>query len=145
MRGGVWAQRVHEIGDAFLGVVRAEVAELSADLGRSGRALVKALALVAAAAGIAFWTIGLTLYFAVELLALVLPRWGAVGSVLALFLVISLVLLLVARRRLATIESPAATVQRRLSDHRRWWSERIAADRETAESAEPVDDAEEEP
>lgn len=145
MRGGIWAQRLREIGEAFLGVVRAEVAELAADLGRSGRALVKVLALVAAAAGIAFWTVGLMLYFAVELLALVLPRWGAVGSVLGLFLVISLVLLLMARRRLATIESPAATVQRRLGDHRRWWSERIAADREAPGSDEPVDDAEEEP
>lgn len=132
MRVGNWTRRAREVGEAFLGVVRAELAELAADLGRSGRALVRALALVAAAAGIAFWTAGLLLYFGIELLALVLPRWGAVGSVLGVFVLITLILLLVARRRLAAIESPAATVERRLGEHQRWWRERIAVDPEPA-------------
>jgi hypothetical protein len=125
-----WTQRVRAVGDAFLGVVRAELAELAAEIGRSGRALVRALALLAAAAGIAFWTIGLLLYFAIELLAIRLPRWGAVGVVLALFVLVSLILIVLARRRLAAIESPAATITRRFADHQRWWSERVAADRE---------------
>lgn len=127
-----WGQRMRAIGEAFLGVVRAEIAELVADLGRSGRALVRALGLLAAAAGIAFWTLGLFLYFAVELLALKLPRWGAVGVVLALFVIASVVLGVLARRRLATIETPAATLQRRLGDSQRWWSERVAVDAEPA-------------
>jgi hypothetical protein len=133
MRGGKWARRVREVGEAFLDVVRAEIAELAADLSRSGRALVRALALLGAAAAIAFWTIGLTLYFGVELLALVLPRWGAVGAVLALFVLATVVLLLLARRKLAAVEPPAATVRRHLDDHRRWWRERVAADDDSEE------------
>lgn len=127
---GGWTQRMRTLGEAFLGVVRAELAELAAEIGQSGRALVRALALLAAAAGVAFWTVGLLLYFAVELLVLRLPRWGAVGVVLATYLLLAVVLVVVARRRLAAIEWPAATVSRRLADHQRWWSERVAADRE---------------
>jgi len=142
MRPGGWSRRVRAVGDAFLGVARAEIAELVGDLSRSGRALVRALTLLAAAAGIAFWTVGLALYFAIELLALVLPRWGAVGAVLALFVLISLVLGVAARRRLAAIETPAATIERRLADSQRWWRERVAADepREPAlDEGEPED------
>jgi hypothetical protein len=128
MNLGGWSRRVREVGDAFLGVVRAEIAEFVGDLSRSGRALVRAMAIVAAAAGIAFWTLGLAIYFAVELLALSLPRWGAVGVVLAIFVLLAAALGLVARRRLRAIESPAATVQRRLADSQRWWRERVAAD-----------------
>lgn len=140
-----WTQRLRAVGDAFLGVVRAELAELAAEIGRSGRALVRALALLAAAAGVAFWTIGLLLYFAIELLALRLPRWGAVGVVLATYVLLALVLVVVARRRLAAIESPATTVARRLADHQRWWSERVAADREPPPSPAAAEESEEAP
>lgn len=125
-----WTQRLKAVGEAYLGVVRAELAELAADVSRSGRALVRALALLAAAAGVAFWTLGLLLYFAIEVLALWLPRWGAVGVVLALYVLLALGFGLAARRRLTALEWPATTVARRLSEHQRWWSERIAADRE---------------
>lgn len=133
MRAGRgWAGRLREVGDAFLGVMRAEVAALADDLTASGRALVRALLVVAAAFGVAFWTLGLLLYFAVELIALVLPRWGAVGSVLAFFVLLSVVLGLVARRRFAGFESPAAIARRRLDDHRAWWQERVAQSDEPA-------------
>lgn len=128
-----WKARVREIGEAFLALVRAELAALAADLGRSGRALARALVLVGIAFGVGFWTLGLVLYFAIELLALVLPRWGAVGIVLALFLVVTLTLVVSARRRFASIESPATTLQRRLDENRRWWRERVAADEEEGE------------
>jgi hypothetical protein len=124
--GRGWTGRLREVGDAFLGVVRAELAALAADLSASGRALVRALLLLGAAFGVAFWTIGLLLYFAVELLALALPRWGAVGVVLGVFVIVSIVLLLVARKRLAAIESPASIARRRFADHRVWWQGRVA-------------------
>jgi len=126
-RERTWSARIRDVGEAFLGVLRAEVAEIATEIGRSGRALVRALVLVAVAAGISFWTVGLVLYFAIELLALVLPRWGAVGIVLGVFLLVSLVLLLLARSRFAAVESPAETVRRRFDDHRQWWQGRIAS------------------
>jgi hypothetical protein len=131
-----WARRVRAVGEAFLDVWRAELVEIAADLGRSGRALVRALALLAAAAAVGFWVLGLMLYFAVELVALVLPRWGAVGVVLAVFLLVAAILLVVGRRRLAAIETPAATLRRRFDDHRRWWRENVAADDEPGEDEE---------
>jgi hypothetical protein len=128
-----WKARVREIGESFLALARAELAALAADLGQSGRALARALVLVGIAFGVGFWTLGLLLYFAIELLALVLPRWGAVGIVLALFVAVTLILILSARSRFASIESPAATLQRRLDENRRWWRERVAADEEEGE------------
>jgi len=129
MRGdGGWLGRVRDVGEAFLGVLRAELAELMADLGRSGRALVKVLVLVAVVAAIGFWSLGLLLYLAVELVALVLPRWGAVAAVLGLFVAVAVILLLVVRRKLGAIETPAETMRRRCEDHQRWWREQIAGD-----------------
>jgi putative superfamily III holin-X len=128
-----WKARLREIGESFLALVRAELAALAADLGQSGRALARALVLVGIAFGVGFWTLGLLLYFAIELLALVLPRWGAVGIVLALFVAVTLILILTARSRFAAIESPAATLERRLDENRRWWRERVAADEEEGE------------
>jgi uncharacterized membrane protein YqjE len=124
---GGWSGRLREVGEAFVEVVRSEIAVVAADLGATGRQLARALLLVAAAAAVAFWTLGLLLYFAVELLALVLPRWGAVGSVLGLFAVVTVGLLLGVWSRLKSIESPAATLRRHFDDHRQWWSGSIAA------------------
>ncbi len=76
----------------------------------------RALVVAAVAAAFAFWTLGLAVYFTVELLARVVPRWAAVGIVLALFLIVTVAMLLVVRARLAAIEPPAATVRRRLED-----------------------------
>jgi len=123
-----WSRRVRDVGEAFLGVLRAEIAEIADEIGRSGRALVRALVLVAVAAGIAFWTLGLLLYFSIELLTLVLPRWGAAGVVLAVFVLVSAILLAVARRRFSAVESPTTTVRRRFEDHRRWWQERVVGE-----------------
>lgn len=121
-----WLGMTRDVGVAFGDLVRAEVAAIADDLGRSGTALVRALVVAAVAAAFAFWTLGLGVYFVVELLARWLPRWGAVGIVLALFLAATVVLLLVVRARLAAIEPPAATVRRRLDDSRRWWRTRVA-------------------
>lgn len=123
-----WGGRIRDVGEAFLAVVRAEIAALAGDLGRSGRALLRVLLLALAAAGVLFWTIGLLVYFAIELLARTLPRWGAVGIVLAVYLLLLVILLGIVRRRLRAIEPPDVTIRRRMEENRRWWRERVAPD-----------------
>jgi hypothetical protein len=133
-----WGGRIRDVGEAFLALVRAEIATLAGDLGRSGRALIRALVWAAAAAALLFWTLGLLIYFAVELLALVLPRWGATGIVFALFLLASLLLLATFRRKLAAVEAPDVVVRRRMEESQRWWRERVAPD-DPAEAGESGD------
>lgn len=130
-----WLGMTRDVGAAFGDLVRAELTAITDDLGRSGTALVRALIVAAIAAAFAFWTLGLVVYFVVELLVAVLPRWGAVGIVLAVFLIATAVLLLVVRARLAAIEPPAATVRRRLDDSRRWWTTRVAPPESSADDA----------
>jgi hypothetical protein len=122
-----FAEIVREIGESFLALVRAELDALLEDFGRSGRALGRALLLAGAAAAVLFWTLGLVLYLAIELLALALPRWGAVAIVLGVFALAAAILAIVARRRLNSIEPPAATVRRRLDESRAWWDRRVVA------------------
>ena len=130
-----WLGMVRDVGVAFADLARAELAAIAADLGRSGGALVRALVVAAVAAACAFWTLGLAIYFAVELLARWLPRWGAVGIVWAASLLATAVLLLVVRAKLAAIEPPAETVRRRMEVSQRWWQSRVAR-REEAEEEE---------
>ncbi len=131
MIGGVpWSAKVREIGVAFLALLRAEAEALAGDLGRSGRSLLRVLVLAATAGAFLFWTLGLLLYLAIELLVLVVPRWGAVAIVFALFALIGGGLILVARRRFAAVESPADTVRRRIEDNRLWWQQRIGGESE---------------
>jgi len=130
-----WLGMIRDVGAAFGDLARAELGAIAADLGRSGGALVRALVVAAVAAACAFWTLGLAIYFAVELLARWLPRWGAVGIVWAVSLVATIALLLVVRAKLAAIEPPAETVRRRMDDSRQWWQSRIVR-REEAEEEE---------
>ena len=99
-----FAEIVREIGESVLALLRAEVDALLADFGRSGRALGRALLLIAAAAAVLFWVLGLVLYLGIELLALALPRWGAVAIVLGVFALAATILALLARRKLLAIE-----------------------------------------
>ncbi len=125
-----WTGSVRELGLAAGDLVRAEISALASDLGASGRALVSALLVAAVGGAVAFWALGLLVDLAIELLALVLPRWGAVAVVFGVFAVTAALLLLWARARLRRIEAPDATVRRRLADSRRWWAERVAPERE---------------
>ena len=132
-----WGSRIRDVGEAFLGVVRAELVALANDLGASGRALARALLELGAALAVLFWTLGLLIYTLVELLALTLPRWGATAIVFGLFAVAAAILVSVARRRLAAIEPPDATVRRRMDESRRWWRERVATVSELDAPPEP--------
>jgi hypothetical protein len=125
-----WTARIRAVGEAFLSVIRAEIGALVADLGQSGRALVRVLLWLAAAIAVAFWTLGLLIYFAVELLALVVPRWGAAGIVLGLFVLVAALLVAAVVRKVSAIEPPDETVRRHLADSQRWWRERVEVDDE---------------
>jgi hypothetical protein len=72
-----------------------------------------------------FWALGLLAYISVEVLALWLPRWTAALGVFFLVLVITLVLVGVARQRLRKLEKPASTVRRHVSEHVDWWETRV--------------------
>jgi len=123
--GGI-VGRVRGMGSALLGVVSAEFSALIGDLAGSGRSLTRALLLFGLGFAFAFWTLGLLVYFAIELLALKMARWGAVGAVFGVFLLVAVALIAAALARLRRIESPAATVDRRIQSHLAWWQERIA-------------------
>ncbi len=126
MSGGrPWLAMVREIGVSFVALLRAEFEALIGDLASSGRSLLRLLVLAGLAAGVIFWSLGLLLYLGVELLSLVLPRWGAAAALLGLFLLVALLLALAVRRRWTALEPPATTVRRRLDDNRRWWRERV--------------------
>lgn len=139
-RRGGWLGQVHGLGAAFLEVVRAELAALSSDLAASGRSLARVLVLFAGAFAVAFWTFALVVYFLIELLALKLPRWGAVGAVLALFLLVTLLLIWRGMTRMRRLEPPAAAVRRRWHAHAEWWNERVVG--EPSERVFPLDDEE---
>lgn len=124
-RRGIVA-RVRGMGGALVGVVRAEIAELLAEITASGRSLVRSLVLFGLAFAFGFWTLGLLVYLLVELVAIRLPRWGAVGIVFGLFLITALALGAWSLARLRRIESPVAALDRRLKSHLTWWQERIA-------------------
>jgi Putative Actinobacterial Holin-X, holin superfamily III len=138
--------RVREVGEAFLGLLRAEAEALLRDFGASGRALARVALLAALAGGVVFWSLGLAIQLGVEVAALWLPRWGAVAVVLGVFLVLAGGLAALAVARLRRIEKPSDTVRRRLEENRRWWRERIeGGDESSPPASEGEDDGEAEP
>ena len=124
-----WLDRVRSLGEALLEVLRAELAALQGDLQRSARHLGTGSLLLAGAAVLAFWSVGLVLFVLVTILAVWLPIWGAALVVLGIFLAGTALLVWRARRHLREIESPVATVHRRLDDHLAWWRQSFLARR----------------
>lgn len=139
-----WSGLVREVGRSFLALLRAEIDALVGDFQGSARTLVRALLLAAVAGAVVFWAIGLLIDLAVELLALVLPRWGAAAVVLGVLIVAALVLAIVVRRRFMAIESPADTVRRRVEESRVWWTRRIEGEEALPPPARPAPPIEEE-
>lgn len=133
---GGWAAMIREVGDAFLGVVRAEIAALAQDLRSSRRKLARVVVLAFLCGALVFWAVATAIELVVELLSLALPRWAALLIVLALLIAWAAAVGATARRRLAAIETPAETLRRRMEESRRWWRTRIESE---------VDDAEDEP
>jgi|CXWL01.1.fsa_nt_gi uncharacterized membrane protein YqjE len=121
-----WTGLVREVGQSVVDLLRAELADVSADLGRSGQRLGKGLALAGLALVLAFWALGLLLALLVMLLALVLPVWAAAAIVLVVFVLGAWLALALAQRDFAAVENPALTVRRHLDDHLAWWQSRLA-------------------
>lgn len=142
-----WLDLVRSLGEALLEVLRAELGALQGDFQRSGRHLGSGLALLAGAAVLAFWAVGLVLFVLVTLFAVWLPLWGAALVVLALFLIGIGVLGWLGKRRLLEVENPVSSVRRRLDDHLAWWQQSFLAHpgrREFDAEAHPTGDEEDE-
>lgn len=123
-----WLEMFRAIGQSLAELAAAELAALKEELARNGKTLGVALGLFAAAAAIGFWLIALLLYTAIQVLAIWLPMWGASLTVTGVFVIVVAVLALIGVAKLKKLESPAATVGRRWSDHRRWWDRRLLAE-----------------
>ncbi|HKI87121.1 MAG TPA: phage holin family protein [Thermoanaerobaculia bacterium] len=120
-----WLDGLRALGEAYLGVIKAELGALEKDLGASGRRLVVSLGVIALSLGIGFWALAALTFAAIEILAIWLPRWGASLIVALFLLILAAVVGSLGWRRLRGIESPKATVERHLEDHRDWWREQI--------------------
>jgi uncharacterized membrane protein YqjE len=123
---GGWLELLRSLGESLVAMMRAEAAGLGKDLGESGRRLAIALGLLLVAGALLFWAVAVLTLTGIELLALWLPRWAASLIVLVLLLLAIIGLGLGARSQIRRVESPAATVRRRLEDHLAWWQERVA-------------------
>lgn len=117
------------VGRAGLTLARAEFAALSEDLKLSGRSLGRIAALVLVCLFLLFWALAVLIYASIEIGSLWLPRWASALVVLGILLLLIAGIGSVAWRRFSRLDSPAATVRKRIDEHREWWNRRVA-DRE---------------
>ena len=115
-----WIELVRSFGASLVEVYKAEAGELKRELLHTSEHLAWALGFFVAAAVVGFWTLAAGIYFAIQLLAIWLPLWGASGVVLLLLLGVIALLGFLGYRRLQKWESPGATMGRRLQEHREW-------------------------
>ena len=141
-KGREWGELLRSLGRAFGDVVAAELAALRDDVARDGKHLGIGVGLVAAAAVLAAWSLGVLTALSVAVLAIWLPVWAAILIVLVVILLVIAILLLVARHHFGRLEGPTNTMHRRWEDHRRWWTERVLTD---PISRPALDDEREEP
>lgn len=120
-----WSEAFRDLGSAVLALLQAELEALERELARSGRSAAIAVGLFGAAAAVGFWTVGLGLYFLVQLLAVWLPLWAASLIVTALFGAVAGGLAWAGLRKLREFENPLVTARRRMDDHMDWWQDRI--------------------
>ncbi len=130
MRAKGWLGKLKALGTALVELLLAELATVGEDLRRSARELKSGLVLLVIGAFFAFWTVGALAYGAIEVLAIWLPRWGAVLAVGGSFALLTLLFLLLGRSRLRRLESPARMVGRRLGGHTAWVQEQLLGDPE---------------
>jgi hypothetical protein len=125
-----WIEMIRGLGLALIEVLRAEAAALAGDLKRSGRDLAIGVVLLAAAAGIGFWLLGLLIASIVAVIAIWLPVWAAALITVGLFLTVAGILAALGARRLKKLESPVRSVSRRVEDHVNWWQARLLPETE---------------
>jgi len=120
-----WANSVRLVGDALLKVWQAEIERLGEDLARSSENLLKGLVLIVVAICVGFWAVGFASWTIFELLVSAMPRWLAALSVCALSVVVTLILVQGARRRLREAEAPLTAAKRRGREHVEWLQESV--------------------
>lgn len=118
-------EKARALGEALLGVMRAEVDALREEYRRAAARFTGAMVIFGFAAGFAFWAVGALALLAFELLARELPRWGAAGTLCGVFALLAAALGFWGVRRVRSIEPPLATASRHLDEHLRWWQERV--------------------
>ena len=123
-----WGDLLRSLGRAFGDVVSAELEALKKDFARDGRHLGIAVGLIVAATALVCWSLGIVTALAIAVLAIWLPIWASILIVLVTVLLVVAILLLVARHHIGRLEGPTNTVQRRWTDHRRWWNDRVLAE-----------------
>ncbi|MEO7794670.1 MAG: phage holin family protein [Thermoanaerobaculia bacterium] len=123
-----WLARMQSLGSAYFAVLRAEIGAALQDLQESGKSLLRAAVLFTVTLALGFWTVGLLVYFAIEMLTLWLPRWGAVGIVFGFFAVGTAAFAAATVARARRIEAPTRMIERRFHDHAAWWQGRIGGD-----------------
>lgn len=122
-----WGESFRGLGQSLLGVMRAEIAAIEADLKSSGHRLGVAAGLLAGAGLLVFWAVGLLVFAAVALLHEWLPLWGAALLVFLLFAAVAALLGYLGVRHLRQLESPITSVRQRLSNHLDWWQNTLLA------------------
>jgi hypothetical protein len=124
-RSREWRERLVGLREAVGELYAAELAALSRDFGRWGKALVVALVLAAAALFLLFWLLATLVGTVVAALAVWLPVWGAMLVTAGLLLLLVALLGYLAWRRLQRLGGPLALVGRRWRDHLDWWQDRV--------------------
>lgn len=144
MSGGrqSWLDLARSLGQALTELARAEVANLAADLSAASRKVRLTARLLAAAAACAFIALTSAAVAGFELLARVLPRWGAALLVCGAATVATCVLSWLGRRRWREVENPVQLLRRRTSDHLAWWGRTFHGERATAPRGREFPDAE---
>ena len=123
-----WIELFRSLGQALFEVLRAEAAALGEDFRRSGSQLLRGLALCGGAAAVGFWTLGVVVATLIAVLAIWLPPWAAALIVMALFGATAGLLAALGWRQLRQLETPAASIRRRVEDHLEWWQHRLLAE-----------------
>ncbi len=126
-----WIDLFRSLGESLVEVLRAETTSLQEDLKRSGRHMAVALAFFGAATMLAFWVLGLLLFFLVALLYIWLELWAAAGIVFLLFLAAMGILAWLGVSRLKHVENPVDSVKRHVDDHLDWWQSGLLAENRT--------------
>ena len=92
-------EKARALGEALLGVMRAEVDALREEYRRAAARFTGAMVIFGFAAGFAFWAVGALALLAFELLARELPRWGAAATLCGVGVLVGLYLCWQERRR----------------------------------------------
>lgn len=129
-RRASWGEVLRALGEAFIEVLRAEMAVLAEQWKVAGILLACALALAGGALFSVFWLLGLLVLAAVDLVRKVQEwqLWQASLAVAALLLLLMMMALLVAWLLVRRLENPLDAVRERMNDHLGWWQDNLLED-----------------